>query len=226
MHNKIREIGNELRVVFAGRGVGIIDSVVPLFIFLLATSLFPIEIAIWASLIAAGTIALFRFWRRQKRSYALGGLGLAITSALFYYFAENDSAIFVPGLLTGAALVVTLLISNLLSRPIAAYSSFLVRRWPIEWYWHPKVLPAYREVSWLWFFAFGARLAIEWNLISDNQLITLGTSRLLLGWPFTILVLVLSFLYGRWRLVILQGPSIIEFEEGLAPPWQGQRSGF
>jgi hypothetical protein len=49
---------------------------------------------------------------------------------------------------------------------------------------------------------------------------------ILLGWPATILLLVVSYLYGTWRLQNLSGPSVEEFEQGAKPPWDGQRRGF
>jgi hypothetical protein len=48
----------------------------------------------------------------------------------------------------------------------------------------------------------------------------------LLGWHFTVILLVISYLYGLWRLSQLKGPSIEEFKAGKQPPWQGQKRGF
>ena len=48
----------------------------------------------------------------------------------------------------------------------------------------------------------------------------------MLGWPVTIAVLVLSYVYGIWRLHQLGGPGVHEFREGKASPWEGQTRGF
>jgi len=53
-----------------------------------------------------------------------------------------------------------------------------------------------------------------------------ATFTLIGGWPTTVVLLVLSYLYGVWRLQQLQGPSVDEFESGAEPPWTGQRRGF
>jgi len=54
----------------------------------------------------------------------------------------------------------------------------------------------------------------------------LAWANTLLGWPVTILVLVISYIYGIWRLRKLGGPGVEEFTEGADPPWKGQTRGF
>lgn len=49
---------------------------------------------------------------------------------------------------------------------------------------------------------------------------------MLLGWPVTIVVLVLSYVYGIWRLRKLRGPGVDEFITGKQPPYRGQTRGF
>jgi len=39
-------------------------------------------------------------------------------------------------------------------------------------------------------------------------------------------LLVVSYLYGIWRLGNLEGPSVEEFKLGQEPPWEGQKRGF
>jgi hypothetical protein len=49
---------------------------------------------------------------------------------------------------------------------------------------------------------------------------------LITGWPALLILLVLSYIYGIWRLQDLKGPSVEEFKSAASPPWQGQRRGF
>ena len=41
-----------------------------------------------------------------------------------------------------------------------------------------------------------------------------------------VLLLIVSYLYGTWRLRSLGGPSVEEFKSGAEPPWEGQQRGF
>lgn len=50
--------------------------------------------------------------------------------------------------------------------------------------------------------------------------------RTVLGWPLTIGVLLISYIYGIWRLHRLGGPGIEEFISGKFPPYKGQTRGF
>lgn len=49
---------------------------------------------------------------------------------------------------------------------------------------------------------------------------------ILLGFPATLTVLILTLIYGVWRLKKLGGHGIHEFEAGKEPPWEDQKKGF
>jgi UPF0716 family protein affecting phage T7 exclusion len=70
------------------------------------------------------------------------------------------------------------------------------------------------------------RLATEIILFVRGDIDALGTVRLVMGWPYTILVLVLTYIFGLKQLQKLGGPSVAEFQSGTQPPWEGQQRGF
>jgi hypothetical protein len=111
-------------------------------------------------------------------------------------------------------------------RPLVALTSYVTRRWPLQWYWHPRVRPAYAEVTLAWGVFFALRLLLQWSLFRDAAPGLLGVVQILTGWPATIVLLVLSYLYGTWRLRKLEGPSVEEFQADAPPPWTGQQRGF
>jgi len=49
---------------------------------------------------------------------------------------------------------------------------------------------------------------------------------LIAGWPGIIVSLIISYMYGIWRLRQLQEPSVEEFTVGKRPPWVSQGRGF
>jgi hypothetical protein len=106
------------------------------------------------------------------------------------------------------------------------WTSHLARGWPLAWYRHPKVRPAYSEVTWLWAFFFAIRLLLQSALFQGAAPELLAVVNVALGWPATIVLLVVSYLYGNWRLRNLSGPSVEEFKQGAEPPWTGQQRGF
>jgi len=223
---KFKELQEELKMVLSGRGAQLLDSFLPLVIFLLLNALTGLNYALWGALGIAGLFALFRIFRRESLVYALGGLGGVLLSTVLVQLSGSGTGFFLPGLISGAVTVVVCVVSVAVNRPVVALTSFVARRWPINWYWHPKVLPAYNEVTILWAVAFGARLFLEFWLYQRDASSALGTTRLILGWPYTIILLIVSYLYGLWRLSHLKGPSVEEFKAGTEPPWEGQRRGF
>ena len=223
--NKMREILEELRMVLAGR-TKILDSILPPLFFVLLNAIWDMQVAIWASLGLAVVIAIYRLFKRQSLLYALGGAGgVALASAVAYLLGRAEG-FFLPTIVSGAATVLLCLVSVIVGRPIVAFTSFIARRWPLNWYWHPQVRPAYSEVTWMWVLFFGLRLLFQFNLFQKEAANLLGIVQLLTGWPATIILLIVSYLYGTWRLRNLGGPSVEEFKSGTEPPWEGQQRGF
>ena len=222
----IRELGQELATVFAGRLGSFLDVLLPPLIFVTVNAFFGTDAAIWTASAFSVLLVVWRALRGGQFASALGGLLVVLLTAIIYRRSGSGSAFFVPGLAIGAGLVLASLISNLVSRPLAAWSSFLTRRWTLDWYWHPRVLPAYREVTWFWCAAFLVRLLVELRLFQQEDLGVLGGARIVLGWPYTLMILIVSYLYGSWRLRQLHGPSVDEFRAGDSKPWEGQRRGF
>ncbi len=223
---RLQELREEFRAVFSGRWSRLLDSFVPLIVFLVANSLIGVNFALWAALIVAVLFALYRIVKKESLVYSLGGLGGVLLAAVFVNISGSDAGFFLPGLISGAITVVLCVVSVAINRPLVAWSSFLARRWPLGWYWHPQVLPAYNEVTIIWAVAFSARLALEFWFFQSEAISALGTTRIFLGWPYTIGLLIISYLYGLWRLERLKGPSIDEFKSDTQPPWAGQKRGF
>ena len=223
--SKVRELSEEFRLVFTGRS-NLADSIVPPVIFLIINALLGFQVAMWGSLAVALLITLFRLSRRQPLRYALGGIGGVVLAILIAQLLGRAEGYFLPGIITGGLTVIGCLASVIAGRPLVAWTSYIARRWPLDWYWHPKVRPAYNEVTLAWAVFFAIRLGLQWSLFQEQAAGLLGIIQVVTGWPATIALLVISYLYGTWRLRHLRGPSVEEFRAGAEPPWTGQRRGF
>ena len=224
--SKLQELKQEFVSIFSGTGSRLLDSILPLMGFLVGNPLLGAEFALWGALILAAGFTLYRVIKRQSVVYSLAGFGGVVLAAVFVLVSGSETGFYLPGLVSTALIIVTAVVSVLFNRPMVAWTSILTRRWPREWYWHPRVLPAYNEVTIIWAVAFAAQLGLEYWLYQRDALNSLGIARLLFGWPFTIVLLVVSYLYGLWRLGNLSGPSVEEFKAGAEPPWEGQKRGF
>jgi hypothetical protein len=222
----VKELGEELRSVLSGRASRLIDSLLPLLIFLVFTPLLRVDISLIAAITCAALFAIIRILRRESLVYSLGGLGGVLLAAVFVLLSGSERGFFLPGLISGSITVILCIISVVLNKPLVAWTSFVARRWPLNWYWHPKVLPAYNEVTIFWGVAFATRLGFEYWLYQQDAIDALGAARILLGWPFIIALLLITYIYGTWRLRNLAGPSVEEFKQSKAPPWESQQRGF
>lgn len=222
---KVREIVEEFRTVMTGRG-GWTDSLIPPVVFLILNALAGFQIALWGALGVALLFVAYRVFKRQPLRYALGGIGGIVLAVLVARLVGGAQGYFLPGIFTSFLTAFLCIASVLLKRPLVAWTSFLTRRWPLDWYWHPQVRPAYTEVALVWGIFFGARTLLQFQLFQQEEVATLGVVQLISGWPALILLLVASYLYGLWRLQRLKGPSVEEFRSGSEPPWEGQKRGF
>jgi hypothetical protein len=222
----VKELGEELRSVLSGRASRLIDSLLPLLIFLVFTPLLGVDISLIAAITCAALFAIIRILRRESLVYSLGGLGGVLLATVFVLLSGSERGFFLPGLISGSITVILCIISVVLNKPLVAWTSFVARRWPLNWYWHPKVLPAYNEVTIYWGVAFATRLGFEYWLYQQDAIDALGAARILLGWPFIIALLLITYIYGTWRLRNLAGPSVEEFKQSKAPPWESQQRGF
>jgi len=223
--NKLAEIWGELKTVFTGRG-SLFDSIIPPLFFLTLNGFWGLQVGTWGALISVAIISTIRLIQNQSVWFALAGLFTALLAVGLADWFDRQEAYYLPQMLNDLVFILVFIASLFFKKPIAAYTSYLTRGWPLEWYWQPKVRPAYMEVTMVWTLLFSLRLAIQFSLYLKGQASSLAWLDLLLGWPFMILVLIASYLYGNWRLHRLSGPSFEEWKNHTPPPWQSQQRGF
>ncbi|MFH2039705.1 MAG: DUF3159 domain-containing protein [Chloroflexota bacterium] len=223
MPSKLRELLDEFRSVLGNR---LLDVILPPTIFLLVNGLWGLTAAIAAALALSLMLGFLRWRRGEPLRYALGGVASVLLAIGLVWILGRAEGYFLPGLFSGVLTVALCLVSLFASRPLTAWSSYLARHWPLNWYWHGRVRPAYTETTLLWTLFFGVRLAWQIQLYLNSETNTLAWVQSLTGWPAIILLLVVTYLYGTWRLKNLRGPSLDEFKSGVPAPWQGQHRGF
>jgi intracellular septation protein A len=221
--NKGKEILEELTSVLSGKTL---DAIVPPLVFVIVNSMFGLTSAIIIALILSSTVGIYRLIRKQSGIYALGGsLGILLAGG-FAFLADNASNYFLPGIITNAFILLLSIVTLIIDKPLAAYASHLTRGWKLDWFWREDVKPAYREVTIMWSLFFLIRTIIQVTLFLSDNVDALVWANTLMGLPVTIAVLILSYVYGIWRLRNLKGPGIDEYLENKTAPFRGQTRGF
>jgi hypothetical protein len=223
MTKKMKELWGELKSVLSG---STFDALLPPLLFVAVNALLGLGWASISAILLAVLMGLRRLVRKQPWLYALAGLVAVVLASGLAWLTRNAKSYFLPGLAGSALLLLVIIVSLVLDKPMVAWISHLTRKWPLAWFWREDVKPAYREATWIWAVLFFLRLVLQVYLFQRGEVATLAWANALLGWPVTILVLVISYLYGMWRLHRLGGPGVQEFMAGSEPPWQGQRRGF
>ena len=225
MTSTFQEITQELRSVLSGR-VPLLDVILPPLAFTLLNGRLDLIPALLISLGISAALMILRLITGRGIAYTLGGAGLILLSGLLAWLTASAQSFFLPGLITSGLTFLAAVLSLFLGRPLAAWSSHITRGWPLEWYWHPRIRPAYREVTLAWAVFFLVQFLVQGAVYLRGDAAALGWVQLLTGWPALILLLIGSYLFGLKRLAQLDGPSVEEFERSQPPPWKGQQQGF
>jgi hypothetical protein len=220
--SKRQEIIEELRSVIKGKTL---DALIPPLAFVILNNI-DLLVAIFSAIGLSLMLVTIRMIQKKTMTYALYGLSGVLIASAFAYFAESATNYFLPQVLSSALFFLIAFLSILFNRPIAAYLSHLTRGWPISWYRRKDVLPAYREVTYVWTMLLFIRMVVQIALFIEDDVMRLFWVNALTGLPTTIIVLVLSYVYGIWRLSALKGPSVEEHETEALPPYVGQKRGF
>jgi uncharacterized membrane protein len=221
--DRLKDLLSEIKLIFTGKTL---DAIIPPLIFVIINGYLGLSIAIIVSLVIALVFFIYRVVSKQSFSYALFGLVGILLAGGFAFVANNATNFFLPDIITNGFILVLSIGSLIINKPIAAYLSHLTRGWTLNWFWRKDILPAYREVTYMWTAFFLIRTIIQVVLFIGNDVNALLWTSTIMGLPATFLILTISYVYGIWRLKQLGGPGIDEFDAKKQPPYRGQNRGF
>jgi hypothetical protein len=222
---KSSELIGQLKLVF-GNFTSIIEVILPVLVFTILQGQTSLEWALFFAGIPVLLLLIYRLINQQSLLYLVMGSSGLLISFVVAWVSGTTEGFFLPSILTDLIIVVICLISLIIKKPFVALSSHLTRKWPLDWYWHDAVRPAYASVTKIWMVYFALRIFPQWILFTQGDTKGLGWLNILTGFPGLVVLLIGSYLYGQSLLKRLNGPSVEEFKQKNPPPWEGQKSGF
>lgn len=220
--DKIREVRDEFNEIARGRDHSF-EALLPFVVFFILALVWRIDIAAGV----AFTIGLLFLARNLLRSRSLipplSGLLVLAIGIFAVYRSGRAGDVLLSNIGTNGLVLFLCLASLVAGRPFVAWTSYFARHYPLAWYWHPRVRPAYTEVTILWVIFFGSRLFLQLLLLRSGREAALLVFSILSGWPSVVGLLVASYLYGTWRLRNLGGPSVERYAEAARLPSRTRR---
>jgi len=175
-----------------GGPMGMIDSGLPVVVFIVANTIGGLGWGIGAALAAALVIAVLRLVRKRPVTQAIAGLFGVGIAAFIAYKTDSAKGYFLLGiwsyLLYGGALLLSILV-----------------RWPLigviwegingkgsGWRSDRKLVRRYDYATFVWVLVFAARYLVQNYLYDSDQVGWLAAVRLLMGYPVFILAIAIS----------------------------------
>lgn len=185
---------------------GLVESILPSFAFLivfLATEgrLEDRDQLLWSTLVPLGISVVFVVVRIVQRApvtpAVTGAVGVGIT-AFLAIASNNANNNFIPGILINAALLVAMLVSLIIRKPLIGFIvGVLLGERAEGWQQKRRARRVLTSATWLWVALFAIRLIVEVPLYLADQTAALGTAKLILGVPFYALVLWITWIIVR-----------------------------
>ena len=192
---------NPLHDLLGGRR-GALESALPSVVFVTAYLVAGSDLAIGlaAALATALVLAVLRLVRREKPVRVVGGLAAVAVAAVVAARTGNAADYFLPSLLANVASALIWAAANLITWPLLGVVLGFALGQKTRWRSDPDLVRAYTRASWVWTASFLVRAGVNTPLYLTDNLVGLGISRVLLGWPMVLAVIALSWLIIRRSL--------------------------
>ncbi|OLB81620.1 MAG: hypothetical protein AUI14_02665 [Actinobacteria bacterium 13_2_20CM_2_71_6] len=176
---------------------GVVESGVPVIIFVITKLIMPLTPALIVSVGSAVAIAGWRLARRQSVRHAVNGLVGIGFGAFLAWKTGSAKAFYLPGILISLAYGVALLGSVLIRRPLVGWVwSVVVAKGSMEWRGDPRLVKLFSRLTILWAVTYLVKVGIQaiafQRTSATDPGTLLGILRLALGYPPYLLLIAVT----------------------------------
>jgi hypothetical protein len=163
---------------------GLVESSVPVTVFVIANLITDLQKAIIVATASALLITVFRLSRRQPVRHAVNGLFGIFLGAFIAWRSGEARDFYLPGIILSALYALALLVSVGMRRPLVGWIWALVLdNGRTRWREDQALLRTFAWLTVLWSLIYLIKVGIQYGLYLANQDEWLGIARLVLGWP-------------------------------------------
>ena len=163
---------------------GLIESSIPVTVFVIANIVTSLRPAILVSVASGLVIAVFRLSRRQSVRHAVNGLFGIFIGAVIAWRSGEARDFYLPGIIISAAYALAMVASIAVRWPLVGWLwSVVLDKGSTRWREDPVLLRTFAWLTALWALIYLIKVGIQYGLYLANQDEWLGIARLALGWP-------------------------------------------
>jgi uncharacterized protein DUF3159 len=176
---------------------GLVESGIPVVVFVLANIVWALRPALIISVASALAIGGWRLARKQPIRHAINGIfGIAI-GAVIAWKTGSAKNFYLPGILLSFGYGLALLASVAVRRPLVGWVwSLLVARGSTEWRANPRLVRAFSWLTVLWALTYLAKTLVQalvfQHTAANDPATALGILRLALGYPPYLLLIAIT----------------------------------
>lgn len=171
---------------------GLVSATLPVLVLIPVNNFFGLGPALAAALGVAVAIAIWRVLRKETLQPAISGLlGVALCAAIAW-FTGDAKGYFLYGIWMSLALCIAAVLSILFRWPAVGVIWKGINGEEMQW---QKITPARRAYAIAtggWAVIFLARFIVQRAIYDADATTALGVTRILMGWPLTLLVTALT----------------------------------
>lgn len=182
---------------------GLIEAILPGLVFLvLFTITSDLQLSLIAPLASAAIFTVVRLLQRTTATQAFSGLiGVGVCAFVANTTGQAED-FFLPGFWTNGAYIVGMLISIAVRWPIVGLLFGFIRGEGVHWRKDPVRLRVYNMATLVMILVLVLRLAVQVPLYFMDELVALGSARLIMGVPLYALGLWVAWMISRPKEVI------------------------
>jgi len=172
---------------------GLVESSIPVFVFVIANVISELRPALIASVSVGVLIAVVRLIQRRPIRHAVNGLfGIAI-GAIIAWRTGEERDFYLPGILYGVGYGLALLGSVAIRQPLVGWIwSVIVAGGRSEWRHDRRLVRTFNWLTVLWGVVWLTKVGVQAGLYLAHMDTALGVARLALGYPPYALLLAIT----------------------------------